>query len=58
MKLVELAMVQLVSIVEDERYFSILAFMKSKFHNSFNTHLPFVSMFAQWFYISHIFPYV
>ncbi len=41
-KLVMLAMVQVVGSVEDERCLSILAFMKFKFHNMLKTHLPFI----------------
>jgi len=46
--LAKLTMVQIVGNMEDERCFSILAFIKSKFHNRLITHLPFV-MFAQQF---------
>ncbi len=57
-KLAKLVMVQVVGSVEDERCFSIMAFMKSKLHNRLTTHLPLVvRMFAQWFYIIHNFPY-
>ncbi len=49
-KLVELAMVQIVGSMEDERCFSTLAFMKSKLQNRLTTHLPLVRMFAQQFY--------
>jgi hypothetical protein len=42
MKLVELAMVQIVITMEDERCFSTLVVMKSKFHNRFITHLPLI----------------
>jgi hypothetical protein len=46
-KLAKLVMVQVVGSVEDERCFSTLAFMKSKFHNKLTTHLPLiVHMFA------------
>jgi len=58
-KLVELAMVQMVGRVEDERCFFTLAFMKSKLWNRLTTHLPFVMcMFAQQFYTLQNFPYV
>jgi hypothetical protein len=51
-KLVKLAMVQVVGSVEDERCFSILVFMKSKLHNRLTTHLLLVvQMFVQDFYI-------
>jgi hypothetical protein len=47
-KLVKMAMVQIVGSVEDEHYFYMLAFMKSKFCNKLTTHLPLVVwMFAQ-----------
>ncbi len=58
MKLVELAMVQIVDSVEDERCFFTLAFMKSKLRNRLITHLPLVvCMFAQQFYTLQNFPY-
>jgi len=52
-KLVKLAMVQMVGSVEDERCFFILVFMKSsKLHNRMTTHLLLVvQMFVQHFYI-------
>ncbi len=54
MKLVELAMVQIVISMEDEKRFPTLVVMKSKFHNSFITHLPLiVHMFAQKNHIIH-----
>jgi hypothetical protein len=57
-KLVELAMVLVVGSVEDERYFSTLAFMKSKLHIRLTTHLPLaMRIFAQHFYIIQKFPY-
>jgi hypothetical protein len=34
--------VQILGSVEDERCFSMLTFMKSKFNNMFITHLPFI----------------
>jgi hypothetical protein len=47
-KLTELAMVQIVGSVEDERCFFTLAFMKSELCNMFITHSPLVVlMFAQ-----------
>ncbi len=53
-KLVELAMVQMVGNMEDERCFSFMAFMKSKLHNRLTTQLLFlVWMFTQRFYIIH-----
>jgi hypothetical protein len=57
-KLIELAMVQIVGNVEDERCFFTLTFMKSKLWNWLSTHLPLVvCMFAQQFYTLHNFPY-
>ncbi len=57
-KLVELAMVQIVGNVEDERCFFILVSMKSKFQDRLTTHLPLVvCMFAQQFYFLQNFPY-
>jgi len=41
-KLVEMAMVQIMGSVEDECCFSMLAFMKSKLHNRLITHLHLV----------------
>jgi hypothetical protein len=58
-KLVELAMVQIIGNVEDERCLSTLAFMKSKLHNKFTTHLPIVvRMLAHQFYTLENFSYV
>jgi hypothetical protein len=57
-KLVELAIVQIVGSMEDERCFSTLAFIKSKLQNRPTTHLPLVvRMFAEQFYILQNFPY-
>jgi hypothetical protein len=57
-KLAEMAMVQIVNSVEDEHYFSTLAFMKSNFHKGLITHLPLVvRMFARQFYTLQNFPY-
>ncbi len=57
-KLAELAMVQIISNMEDEKCFSTLTFMKSKLHNKLITHLPIVvCMFAQQFYALENFPY-
>jgi hypothetical protein len=57
-KLVELAMVKIVGIVEEERCFSTLAFMKSKLWNKLIAHLPLVvCMIAQQSYILQNFPY-
>jgi hypothetical protein len=50
-KLAELAMVQIVNNVENERCISTLAFMKSKLCNKLISHHPIVvCMFAQQFY--------
>jgi hypothetical protein len=58
-KLVKLAMVQIIGNVEDERCFSILAFMNSKLRNKLIIHLPIVvHMFAQQFYTFENLPYV
>jgi hypothetical protein len=58
-KLVELAMVQVIGSVDDKKCFSILTFMKYRFSNRLTTHLPFVvHMFAQHFYTIHNFPYL
>jgi hypothetical protein len=47
-ELAKLTMVQIVGSMEVKRCFFILAFMKSKFHNRFITHLAFVvHMFAK-----------
>ncbi len=57
-KLVELAIILVVGNVEDERYLSTLAFMKSKLHIRLTTHLSLVVfMFAQHFYNIQNFPY-
>ncbi len=59
MKLVELAIVQIIGNVEDEICFSTLTFMKSKLCNRFIIHLPIVvHMFAQQFYTLEKFSYV
>ncbi len=58
-ELVKLAMVHIIGIVEDERCFSTLAFLKSKLHNKFNIHLLIVvHMFAQQLYTLENFPYI
>jgi hypothetical protein len=57
-KLVEMAIVQIVGNVKDECCFFTLAFMKSKLRNKLTTHLPLVVwMFAHQFYILQNFPY-
>jgi hypothetical protein len=42
MKVVKIAMVQVLRLVKDERTFNNLSFMKSKFHNWLSTHFNFV----------------
>jgi len=57
-KLVEMAMVQIMGSVEDEHSLFMLAFMKSHLCNRLITHLPLVvRMFTQWFYILQNFMY-
>jgi hypothetical protein len=41
-KLVELAMVQIIGNMEDEKCLLTLVFMKSKLHNKFTIHFPIV----------------
>jgi hypothetical protein len=51
-------MILVVGSVENERYLSTLAFMKSKLHIRLTTHLSLVVfMFAQHFYTIQNFPY-
>ena len=58
MKVAEIAHVQVLGSVEDERTFSSLAFLKSKLRNRLTTHLDLVvRMFAQDFYNLNTFPY-
>jgi transcriptional antiterminator len=57
-KVVEIAMVQIFGLVEDERTFNNLAFMKNKLHNRLTTHLNLcVRMFTHNFYNVNNFPY-
>ncbi len=57
-KLVEIAMVQVIGSVEDERCFISLAFGKSKLCNRLTTNLGLVvKMFSQKFYTLQNFPY-
>lgn len=57
MKVVEIAHVQVLGTVEDERTFNSF-FIKSKLRNQLTTHLDLVvDMFAQDFYTFNIFPY-
>lgn len=52
LKLVQIAMVQVIGFVEDKVCFSNLNFIKFKFHNWLTTHLKLVVwMFAQQFYM-------
>ncbi len=58
LKLVKIAMVSMLRFVKDERIFSMLAFMKDKFHSKLSLHLnTIICMFAQEFYIQESFPY-
>jgi hypothetical protein len=58
MKVAEIAHVQVLGSVEDERTFSSLSFLKSKLRNRLTTHLDLVvRMFAQDFYTLNNFPY-
>lgn len=57
-KLAKIAIVQVLGLVEDERTFSTLSFMKSKLKNRFNEHLHTITgMYSQTFYILDTFPY-
>jgi hypothetical protein len=52
LKLVEIAMVQVLSSIKDETYFSNLNFIKSKFCNCLTMHLNLmIKMFIQQFYM-------
>jgi len=56
MKLVELAIIQIIDNIEDERTFSILTFMKSKLWNQLVGHLNIIiRMFTQDFFIKDSF---
>jgi hypothetical protein len=58
MKVVKLAMDQIMGFVEDERTFSTLTFMKIRLQNRLCEHLDLVvRMFAQPFYTIDTFPY-
>jgi hypothetical protein len=58
MKVGEIAHVQVLGNVEDERTFNSLPFLKSKLRIRLTTHLDLVvHMFAQDFYTLKIFPY-
>jgi hypothetical protein len=57
-KLVELAIVQVIGLVEDEKCFSTLTFMKTKLQNRLTTHLELVIwMFGQFFFTLQDFPF-
>ncbi len=58
LKLAKFAIVQVLGLVEDEKTFSTLSFMKSKLKNYFNKHLHTITrMYSQTFYILDTFPY-
>jgi hypothetical protein len=57
-KLVEIAIVQMLGLMEDDQTFSTFSFMKSKLRNRFNEHLNIVvGMYFQTFYSLNTFPY-
>jgi hypothetical protein len=57
-KVAEIAMVQILGSIEDERIFSNLPFMKSTLHNKLTTHFNLcVRMFTHNFYNVSNFPY-
>jgi len=57
-KLAEIAIVQVLGSVEDERCFSSLAFLKNKLRNSLDTHLEcVVGMYSQKIFTLENFPY-
>jgi hypothetical protein len=58
MKLIQLAIVQVIGNVEDEKTFSTLSFMKSNLWNHLAWHLNIViHMFAQDFFTKETFPF-
>jgi hypothetical protein len=58
MKLIKLAIVQVVGSVEDERTFSTLFFIMSKLHNCLVGHLNIaIHMFPQYFFTKKTFPF-
>jgi hypothetical protein len=58
LKLVKIAIVQMLGLVEDEQTFSTISFMKSKLKNHLNEHLNIVmGMYTQTFYSLNTFPY-
>jgi hypothetical protein len=57
-QLIEIAMTQVLGLVEDEQTFSTLYFMKSKLKNRPNEHLhTIVGMYSQTFFTLNTFPY-
>jgi hypothetical protein len=57
LKVVEIAMVHVLGIVDDERCFKFVAFLKNKVWNRLNNHLQLVvSMYAQKFFTLQNFP--
>jgi len=57
-RLAEIAIVQVLGSVEDERCFSSLAFLKNKLRNSLDTHLELVvGMYSQKLFSLESFPY-
>ncbi len=58
-KSAEMAIVHVLSNVEDAHYFSSLAFLKNKLWATLDLHLPLmVGMYSQNLYILETFPYV
>jgi hypothetical protein len=58
MKVAKLVVVQIMGSVEDDKIFSTLMFMKTRFRNQLCEHLDLVvGRFAQPFYIVDTFPY-
>jgi hypothetical protein len=50
-------MTHILGLVEDERCFSSVSFLKSKLRNQLNLHLQLVAMYAQNFVTLENFPY-
>jgi hypothetical protein len=50
-------MTHILGLVEDERYFNSVSFLKSKMRNQLNLHLQLVAMYAQIFFTLENFPY-
>ncbi len=58
LKVAKIAMVHVLSFVEDERCFNSIAFLKNKVRNRLNNHFRLVvSMYAHKFFTFHNFPY-